>query len=167
MLCNLQSVADGHLDTVDRQCQTRVVADWLGGTWKLTAWRRIADDGAVSYPLGTDAHGQLVYTSSGEMAVQIMGANRSALDTDDPLGGNVEARASAYSTYLAYFGTYELQGDSVVHRIDGSLFPNWCGEKQVRPFTSERGELVLRTPPMKLANGTTVVNELAWARDER
>jgi hypothetical protein len=101
------------------------------------------------------------------MALQITGANRPALATDDSLGGAVEARADAYSTYLAYFGTYELQGESVVHRIDGSLFPNWSGEKQVRPFTSERDELVLRTPPMQVANGTTVVNELAWAREER
>jgi hypothetical protein len=139
----------------------------LGGTWKLIAWRRIAEDGTVNYPLGADARGQLIYTSNGQMAVQITGANRSPIATDDPLGGDAQARADAYSTYLAYFGTYEVQGESVVHRIDGSLFPNWCGEKQVRPFTSERDELVLRTPPMQVANGTTVVNELAWAREER
>jgi hypothetical protein len=143
------------------------VIDSSGGTWKLIAWRRIAEDGTVNYPLGADARGQLIYTSNGQMAVQITGANRSPIATDDPLGGDAQARADAYSTYLAYFGTYEVQGESVVHRIDGSLFPNWCGEKQVRPFTSERDELVLRTPPMQVANGTTVVNELAWAREER
>jgi hypothetical protein len=143
------------------------VIDSPGGTWKLIAWRRIAEDGTVNYPLGADARGQLIYTSNGQMAVQITGANRSPIATDDPLGGDAQARADAYSTYLAYFGTYEVQGESVVHRIDGSLFPNWCGEKQVRPFTSERDELVLRTPPMQVANGTTVVNELAWAREER
>jgi Lipocalin-like domain len=141
------------------------MADWLGGTWKLIAWRRIADDGTVTYPLGPDARGQLIYTLNGYMAVQITGANRPALATDDPLGGDAEARASAYSTYLAYFGTYELEGDSVVHYLDGCLFPNWSGEKQVRPFTHEGGELVLRTPPMQVDDGTTVVNELAWARE--
>jgi len=148
------------------RCETRGVVN-LGGTWKLIAWRRIAADGTVSYPLGADAHGQLIYMPNGQMAVQITGANRSVLATDDPLGGDVEARADAYSTYLAYFGTYELQGESVVHRIDASLFPNWSGEKQVRPFTSERDELVLRTPPMQVSNGMTVVNELAWAREDR
>jgi hypothetical protein len=100
------------------------------------------------------------------MAVQITGADRAALTTDDPLGGDVEARADAYSTYLAYFGSYELQGESVVHYLDGSLFPNWSGEKQVRAVSMTDGELVLRTPPMQLGNGTTVVNELAWAREE-
>jgi hypothetical protein len=142
------------------------VADWLGGNWKLVAWRRIAADETVTYPLGPAARGLLIYAANGRMAVQIAGATRPPLTTDDPLGGDVAARAGAYSSYLAYFGTYELAGDSVVHNIDASLFPNWSGEKQVRPFTAEGDELVLRTPPMADGNGGTVVNELAWTRDE-
>jgi Lipocalin-like domain len=139
----------------------------LNGTWSLTTWRRIAGDGSVSYPLGADAHGLLLYTENGRMTVQIAASNRVVLASDDPLGGDTAARAAAYSTYLAYFGTYEVQGQEVVHNIDGSLFPNWSGVKQVRPFTAEFDQLVLRTPPMTLADGTTVVNELAWERDKR
>ena len=101
------------------------------------------------------------------MAVQITGANRADLAMDDPLGGDEGARAEAYSTYLAYFGTYEVQGQSVLHRIEASLYPNWAGQCQVRPFTDESGDLVLSTPPMRLADGSTVVNELAWRRDKR
>ena len=142
------------------------MTDRLGGAWKLIAWRRIGADETVNYPLGPDARGQLIYAANGRMAVQIMGAARPALTTDDPLGGDMAARAGAYSTYLAYFGTYELDGGSVVHYIDGSLFPNWSGEKQVRPFTAEGDELVLRTPPMADDSGATVVNELVWTRDE-
>jgi hypothetical protein len=100
------------------------------------------------------------------MAVQITAAGRPALDTDDPLGGDAGARADAYSTYLAYTGTYEVRDETVVHRIGGSLYPNWSGEEQVRPFTFDRGELVLRTPPMDIGDGTTVINELAWVREE-
>lgn len=36
---------------------------------------------------------------------------------------------------------------------------------QARPFTLESGELVLRTPPMRLANGTAMVSEPAWVRE--
>ena len=79
-------------------------------------------------------------------------------------GGDGPPRAGAYSTYLAYFGTYEVKGEQVIHRLDSSLFPNWSGEEQARAIGSEGDDLVLRTPPMKLADGTTVVNELAWAR---
>ena len=137
----------------------------LSGVWKFVAWRRIAQDGTISYPLGEGAHGQLIYTDGGHMAVQITAADRPALQTGDPLGGDSEERAGAYSTCLAYIGTYEVQGDTVVHTIDVSLYPNWAGVQQVRLFTYENGELILRTPPMNTESGT-VVNELAWMREE-
>jgi hypothetical protein len=34
----------------------------LTGSWRLKAWRRVAGDGTVSYPLGEDATGLLIYT---------------------------------------------------------------------------------------------------------
>src|SRR5450756_2527032 len=60
----------------------------LNGTWSLAAWRRIAGDGSVSYPLGADARGLLVYTENGRMTVQIAASNRPVLASDDPLGGD-------------------------------------------------------------------------------
>jgi Lipocalin-like domain len=153
------------LDTKDGRCKTPDVINPLRGTWGLIAWRRIAGDGAISYPLGRDARGQLIYADNGRMAVQIAAADRGELATGDPLGGEESARAAAYSGYLAYFGTYTLHGGSVIHDIDASLFPNWSGEKQTRPFSLTPDELVLATPPMQLADGTTVVNELSWARE--
>ena len=142
------------------------MADWLNGTWQLVAWRRIAADGTISYPLGADARGQLIYTSNGMMAVQIAAAIRPTIPTADPLGGDPDARASAYSTYLAYFGTYEVEGEQVIHHLDSSLFPNWSGQDQARALDPEGDDLVLRTPPMRLSDGTTVVNELAWSREK-
>jgi hypothetical protein len=143
------------------------MAEKIAGTWTLIAWRRIADDGTVSYPLGQGARGVLNYAHNGRMTVQITGPDRKDLATDDPLGGDEDERAAAYSTYLAYFGTYEVQGQNVVHYIEGGLFQNWAGQRQVRPFTAESGQLVLRTPPMQLGDGTTVINELAWTREKQ
>src|ERR1700757_3320213 len=104
----------------------------LTGAWRLVAWRRIADDGVVTHPLGEDARGLLIYTADGRMAVQMAAADRPTLDTADPLGGDVQARADAYSTCLAYFGSYELKGDTVIHRIEASLYPNWSDQVQER-----------------------------------
>jgi hypothetical protein len=98
------------------------------------------------------------------MAVVIGAANRAPVATDDPpLGGDMRQRADAYSSFLAYAGTYEVQGDTVVHHIAESLYPTWSGEEQSRPFTCDDTELVLRTPPMQTMAGP-VVNELHWAR---
>jgi len=132
------------------------------GSWNLVAWRRLEGD-AVTFPLGADASGLLIYTEDHLMAVQMIAANRPVLPTQDELGGDPQQRAAAYSTCLAYFGSYEVQGDNVIHRIKGCLFPNWSGTVQARPFTCTADELVLRTPPVTDA-GATVVNEIAWVR---
>lgn len=89
--------------------------------------------------------------------------DRPKIDTQDALGGDVEARAAAYSTCLAYFGTYIIQGESVVHKIEGSLFPNWSATVQIRPYSLDGDELTLRTPPSPTPTGT-VVNEMVWIR---
>ncbi len=128
------------------------------------AWRRLTDGEAAEYPLGEDASGLLIYTGDGKMAVQIVSADRPEIPTEDALGGDAQLRADAYSTCLAYFGSYRVQGDSVIHRVDASLFPNWSGTVQTRPFTANGDELVLRTPPTTSAAGT-VVNELSWVRE--
>ena len=138
----------------------------LVGTWELVSWRRIVNDEMVTYPLGEHARGRLVYAPDGAMAVTMIASERPSMPDNDPLGGETGKRAEAYSTCLAYIGTYELRDDEVVHRIDVSLYPNWAGDEQVRPFTYTGDTLVLRTPPVSGASGT-VVNELAWARQAR
>jgi hypothetical protein len=115
------------------------------GTWKLAAWRRIGEHGEITYPLGRNASGVLIYARDGKMAVQMVAADRPPVDGGDALGGDVNQRAAAYSTCLAYFGTYEVHGDTVIHRIESSLYPNWSGTEQARPFTCDGQELVLRT----------------------
>jgi len=136
----------------------------IEGSWKLVAWRRVVEGGKVTYPLGKDVSGVLIYTPDRRMAVQMLAANRPSIPTEDALGGDAEQRAAAYSTCLAYFGSYEVQGDSVTHRLEGSLFPNWSGTVQIRPFTWNGKELVLRTPPTEGPDGT-VVNEIHWVRE--
>ena len=160
-------MCDGPLTFSTAQCKTPIMTEFLVGTWSLVAWRRIAEDGRVSYPLGEDARGLLSYTDNGRMAVQISGAKRAEQDASDPLGGHERDRAQAYSTYLAYYGTFEVRGQQVAHRIEASLYQNWAGETQVRPYTFSSGQLVLRTSPTRLGDGSTVVNELAWKREPR
>jgi Lipocalin-like domain len=141
------------------------MANILAGSWKLIAWRRIADDGSVTFPLGENASGLLIYTANGRMAVQMTAADRPLLGTGDPLTGDIEKRATAYSSCLAYFGSYEVEGDHVVHRIEASLFPDWSQVEQVRPFTIDAQKLVLHTPPMKVGD-RMIVNEMSWLQEQ-
>ena len=132
----------------------------IAGTWRLKTWRRLAADGTVSYPFGEAPRGILIYTREGRMAVQMLTAGRPLIDTSDPLGGTVEARAAAYSTCLAYFGRYEVDGETVTHRVEASAFPNWSNTVQARPFVYDGRELVLQVT----AEDGRVTNEMVWER---
>ena len=133
----------------------------LLGSWRLVRWRRINADGTESFPLGEDAQGTLLYTDDGYMSAMMTAADRPVIEGVDPLGGDPEARAAAYSTCLAYSGTWQRQGDTVIHRLIDSLYPNWSGTIQPRAIEDRDGELVLRTPQ---DGPDAVVNEIAWAR---
>lgn len=132
----------------------------ITGTWALRAWRRYLDNGTVVYPFGENASGLLIYTSDGYMAVQMLTADRPPLQTDDPIGGSLEERAAAYSSCLAYFGRYEVDGPNVTHKVESSLFPNWSDTIQERPFVCSGGELSLQ---VRTEDGH-LTNEIVWIR---
>lgn len=133
----------------------------LNGAWRLVHWRRINADGSQCFPLGEHAEGTLLYTDDGYMSAMMTAADRPEIEGGDPLGGDSEARATAYSTCLAYSGTWQRQGDTVIHRLTDSLYPNWSGTVQSRSIEDREGELILRTPQDGPGG---VVNEIVWAR---
>lgn len=124
-----------------------------------------ADDGSLSYPLGHDAQGSLVYTTGGWMSVQISTGDRRDLPSDDLFSGSDGERAEAFSSYLAYCGPYEVTGDVVVHHVAMCAFPNWVGTEQRRHFELTGEQLALRTPPIQVG-GQLLVYELLWRREE-
>ncbi len=98
----------------------------LIGTWRLVSGEnRNLVDGQLSYPLGKDAVGYIMYNQDGYMFVAIMGSNRLKFAAEDLLSGTPEEEAQAEETYVSYCGKYEFRGDTVVHHVELSLFPNW------------------------------------------
>jgi hypothetical protein len=110
----------------------------LIGCWTLRSCRSVRENGEVSYPFGQNATGLLLYTPDNHMAVQIAAADRGSIGADNPPSpaAGAEQRANAFSTYLAYFGTYEVERDRVIHDVQTSLFPDWS--RLVRPEASSR-----------------------------
>jgi hypothetical protein len=83
----------------------------LVGTWRLVSWEnRSAVDGRVSYPLGRDAVGYIMYGDDGHMSVAIMRPDRAKFATEDLLGGEAQERAQAAGTYVSYCGRHEFRG---------------------------------------------------------
>ena len=134
----------------------------LIGAWRLVTYEAHAGD-EVSYPLGEDASGFIMYTPDGYMAVLLMAAGRTNFASDDILGGTDEEKLAAAGTFISYGGAYEFLGDRVVHRIETAFYPNRVGTEQVRYIHLEGDELLLTTPPMVI-HGKSRSGRLRWER---
>jgi lipocalin-like protein len=62
----------------------------LIGTWRLLSWENRSVDGQISYPLGKDAVGYILYSQDGYMFVAIMRPNRLRFVAGDLLSGSTE-----------------------------------------------------------------------------
>lgn len=67
------------------------------------------------------------------------------------------------STYIAYAGRYETDGDTVVHNVEMCSIPSHVGVDQVRQVSTVSDTLVLRTPTIRTVDGPVVL-ELRWIR---
>jgi hypothetical protein len=140
----------------------------LVGGWRLRTWVSIADDGSETRPMGDAPEGLLVYSAGGTM-IGIMGpGERPRFATDDVTGGTLEERAEAFTTFIAYGGRYTVDGETVTHTVETSLFPNWIGTQQRRRWSLDPSGrvLTLTSPPMALG-GATRIQRLTWEREDR
>ena len=137
------------------------------GTWKLVSSEFRRSDGEVTYPMGRNASGMLMYDASGHMSVQIIRPDRPTFASGDQLKGTLEEIKSAFEGCVAYFGTYEVNEEkgSVTHHVEGSSFPNWVGTDQRRFFEFYGNRLTLSTPPAPFG-GEHVTALLVWERAE-
>ncbi len=135
----------------------------LIGTWRLVSWENRDENGHITYPLGKDALGYIIYNPDGYMFVAIMRPDRLKFAAGDLLSGSTEERAQAAATYVSYCRRYEFRGETVVHRVELSLFPNWVGVGQERLLELRGNRLTLSTRPI-LLGGMQRTAHLIWER---
>ena len=137
----------------------------LVGGWRLRSWVALGDDGSETHPMGDAPTGLLAYTESGTMVALMAPADRPPFGSDDLTGGTPDEQARAFSTFVAYAGRYRIEGDTVIHTVETSLFPNWAGTVQRRRWTLSDDEktLTLESPPLEL-RGVIRRQRLTWTR---
>jgi hypothetical protein len=143
--------------------------DAILGTWELVSY--IAEDndgGPVTYPLGPDALGLIMYTGDGYMSAQIMRPGRPAFDRPDTDGGTLEQAAAAAAGYLAYSGPFEVEESTGVvhHEVRVSLLPNWLNGAQLRHAKLDGDHLTL-SAVTAATDGTEIISTLVWNRAAR
>ena len=132
------------------------------GAWTLISFECRRSDGAVSYPIGDNPAGMIMYDAGGHMSGHVMRRNRMPFLAGDPLQGNADENRNAFEGYMAYCGTYDVneQKKTVAHILECSLFPNWVGTIQTRFFEFFENQLRLTTPPILIGGHQQIIHVL-------
>jgi len=130
------------------------VSDMLG-TWTLVSWTSMKNGVPAGYPMGEDAHGQIIYSAEGRMAASLMRQDFK----DNPSTTNPTP-----DVCLAYGGTFHIEGDEVVHDVIFATLPHWIGKPLKRTMVWDNGQLLLNTAPETSKSGSTYVHELRWLK---
>lgn len=134
------------------------------GTWKLVSWVYKNEKGEEIHYFGKNSTGILMYDDKGYMNAQLMKESREPFASDSINGGTPNETYGAFNSYLAYYGKYyEENPGEMVHIVEGSLFPNWIGNREVRYGKIEGDKLILSTPPIH-AQGTEIVFYITWKK---
>ncbi len=99
-----------------------------------------------------DATGHYVLTIHGLNLPKIASNNRTTATPD-------EAKAIVAGT-IAHFGTYSVNDNTLIFKIESATFPNWNGAEQKRPFTLT-GDDLRYTLAVASGGGSVTIN---WKR---
>ena len=137
------------------------------GAWKLLSWvSEDAESGKISNVFGEKPNGYLIYTPGGRMTVNLSADGRKPL-SGDRFTTPAEERAQAFSTGIAYSGTYDITPEGIMHRVEVASFQNWVGTEQFRYVVVEGDTMNVKTPPIKgPPDGKTKVMTLVFKRIE-
>jgi hypothetical protein len=139
-----------------------MVISELVGRWKIVSWLQRYDDGRVTYPFGETLSGFIQYDEK-NVFVLLEKANRAKFTTGGQWNASAAEKAGAYDSFMSYSGTYEIDGEDVLHKIEASIFPNWEGGVQRRRMSYKDGKLTLSA---RVEEGTPEARsaELVWEK---
>ncbi len=136
--------------------------DTIKGRWSILAWQQLYDDGRVLLPMGIELEGFIEYSDFGMFCV-VAKKDREAFTTGGQWSAEDSEKAAAYSSYLTYAGDFDVDGNTITHKVRYSIFPNWVGGSQVRKAVLEGDTLFLEA---RLEEGTSEARtaRLSWKR---
>jgi len=110
------------------------------GVWKLISYEvEIQGTGQKEPVMGQHPTGYVVFTPEGRVWFVLTGEGRKPAKT-------VQERAELLSSLIAYTGTYRLEGDTWITKVEVAWNPEWVGTEQKRSFKVDGGRLQVLTP---------------------
>lgn len=110
------------------------------GVWKLLSYEvETQATGERAPVMGRSPTGFAIFTPEGRVFFVLTGEGRKAAKT-------VQERADLLSSLVAYTGTYRLEGDKWITKVEVAWNPEWVGTEQTRSFRVEGERLQVLTP---------------------
>ena len=126
------------------RAETQTAKD-IVGTWTLVA----ADIHRAGYRVqtfGPNPSGTLLFGSDGHYALVFLRRDLPTIASHDRTSETTDESQAVVQGSIAHFGTYVVDGNSLVFHIEGGTFPNWTGADQRRKFTLVGNELTYTSP---------------------
>jgi len=112
----------------------------LLGVWKVESWyTEFKATGEKKRFFGERPNGYLVFTPEKRVLGLLTGEHRRKPET-------YEDGAAAFWSMVAYSGTYRVEADKWIMKIDVAWSESWTGTEQVRFFKVEGDKLTVTSP---------------------
>ena len=110
------------------------------GLWKLASYEvEIQATGQKELVMGQNPTGYVIFTPEGRVFFMFTGEGRKPAKT-------VQERADLLSNLVAYTGTYRIEGDKWITKVEVAWNPEWVGTEQTRFFKVDGNRLKILTP---------------------
>lgn len=132
------------------------------GVWELESLESFdLKDSSVSYPIGKNVQGLLIYEANGYMSAILTNKDRSLI-TNSSLAESWSGVFLAES--VAYSGKFSTDGVNMFHHIEVSSCPNLVGKTEERKIlVAEQDRFVVSTDPSQSTiNDSRVI--VRWKR---
>ncbi len=143
------------------KAQDATVAANLQGTWKLKSFYMVDEDTKdKKFHYGEQPNGTMVLLANGYMMNVITAQDRMKKPETDA------DRSSAFKTLVAYSGTYKIEGDAFITKVDVAWNEGWVGTDQKRTFKIDGDTLTITsmTQPAVNFDNRMMHGELIWTR---
>jgi hypothetical protein len=130
----------------------------LMGLWRLVAYEmELQATGAKETPMGASPAGYILFGADHRMMVVLTGEGRKPAAADPD-------RAELFKSLVAYTGTYRVEGDKWITKVEVAHNPAWVGTEQARTFALEGERLKEMTAVMNRPDKGMVRFVLTWER---
>ena len=125
------------------------------GTWSASS-QYVEQDATKTEPFGANPKGMAIYDNNGRFIFVLQRATLPKFASANRLTGTPEENKAIVQGSIAYFGRYSINEEERKIRLhyDGSTYPNWDGEDQIRSIVISGDEMTIISPTSTVGGGS-------------